>query len=183
MLEQPEAHHGEFLSVRGTARRIVKVAISDAGVRERLGLDHYYEIDLFVPIGEAKLRFGEANKMDENPVFESTFPVTLIARQLPPGLAEGELLHEQVAADAVFFKLWTYQSAYMARFNRVQPAPLLMTHEPRLVPALEQENWVSSGLITATLAGVLLIGAVSPVVVSPRRPGLSRATATTTQER
>jgi len=161
LLEQPEAHHGEFLPVRGTARRIVKVAISDAGVRERLGLDHYYEIDLFVPLGAAKLRFGEANKIDESPVFENTFPVTLIARQLPPGLAEGELLHEQVAADAVFFKLWTYQSPYMARFNRVQPAPLLMTHEPRLVPVVEQENWVSSGLITATLAGVLLVGAVA----------------------
>jgi len=158
LIEQPAAHHGEFYSVRGTARRIVKVAIDEAGVRERLGLADYYEIDLFVPLGEAKLRFGESNKADESPVFENTFPVTLIARQLPPGLAEGENLHEQVAADAVFFKLWTYQSTYMARFNRNQPAPLLMTHEPRLISnSAATHNWVSSGLITAILIGSLVL--------------------------
>jgi len=157
LIEQPAAHHGEFYSVRGTARRIVKVAIDDPGVRERLGLDHYYEIDLFVPLGEAKLRFGEAIKADENPVFENTFPVTLIARQLPPGLAEGENLHEQVAADAVFFKLWTYQSAYMARFNRVQPAPILMTHEPRLVLAADEGSGALGAVITALLIGVLVV--------------------------
>jgi len=157
LLDQPAAHHGEFYSVRGTARRIVKVLVSESGIGERLGLDHYYEIDLFVPLGEAKLRFDGPNLADENPVFENTYPVTLIARQLPPGLAEGESLHEQVSADAVFFKLWTYESAYMARFNRVQPAPLLIAYEPRLVPAAKQDSGVHGTAITVLLASLLVV--------------------------
>jgi hypothetical protein len=157
LLDQAASHHGEFYSVRGTARRIVKVMISEAGIRERLGLDHYYEIDLFVPLGEAKLRFDGPKPADENPVFENTYPVTLIARQLPPGLTEGENLHEQVTANAVFFKLWTYESAYMARFSRVQPAPLLIAYEPRLVSAANQDSGALGRAITVLLASLLVV--------------------------
>ncbi|MCI0356993.1 MAG: hypothetical protein L0211_00715 [Planctomycetaceae bacterium] len=157
LVQKPAEHHGELFSVRGTARRIVKVMISEAGASERLGLDHYYEIDLFVPLSEATLRFDgpkQAEKSGESPVFENTYPVTLIARQLPPGLAAGENLHEQIAADAVFFKLWTYESVYMARFSQNQPAPLFIAQRPRLIPT-DAPSGVLGTAITALLVGVL----------------------------
>jgi hypothetical protein len=157
LLQRPAEHHGESFQVRGTARRIVKVLIGEAGLRQRLGLDHYYEIDLFVPLGDARLRFDATDKTKDSPVFENTFPVTLIARQLPPELTEGENLHVEIAADTVFFKLWTYQSTYMARHGRDQPAPLVMTRQPRLVPAAASDAGFWGSAITAVLVGLLLV--------------------------
>ncbi len=157
LLQQPAEHHGEAFTVRGTARRIVKVLIGDVGLRERLGFDHYYEIDLFVPLGEARIRLDAAVPAKEGPTFESTYPVTLVARQLPPGLEAGEDLHAAVAAEAVFFKLWTYESAYMARHGRSQPAPLLVTHEPRLVPEARPDSGLWGSAMTVLLLAMLVV--------------------------
>jgi hypothetical protein len=155
VLQQPADHHGQSVTVRGTARRIVKVFVNEVPLRERLGFDHYYEIDLFVPVGEARLRFDGANPAADGPTFENTYPVTLVARHLPAGLTPGENLHAQVAADAVFFKLWTYESIYMARHGRVQPAPLLVTPEPRLARAVRPDAGLWNAAITALLVGML----------------------------
>jgi hypothetical protein len=157
LVEAPQQYQGQWFRVAGTARRIVKVSVKDPATRERLGFDHYYEIDLFVPLGERKLRIGDLEKDERPAVFESTFPVTLVTRRLPAGLAEGENLHEPVEASAIFFKTWTYPSGYMAERNLVQPAPLLVTAEPKLVQRVNQSNWVSSGLVTACLAVALAI--------------------------
>jgi len=167
LLQQPEKHHGELVTLRGKARRIVMVHIRETGLKERLGLDHYYEIDTFVPLGEARLRFdgdnpggGNPNAADPpqpGPTFENTYPVTLIARRLPAGLVEGENLHVEIAADAVFFKLWTYESIYMARHGRVQPAPLLVTNEPRIATAASHDAGVWNTAITLALVGMLLV--------------------------
>ena len=156
LIESPQEHHGRWFRVAGTARRIVKVRVSDSATRERLGFDDYYEIDLFVPL-ERKLRIGDPSKGEQPAVFESTFPVTLVTRRLPAGLGEGENLHEAIEARAFFFKTWTYSSGYMAERNLLQPAPLLVADEPRLVPAAAQSNWISSSLVTACLALTLAI--------------------------
>jgi hypothetical protein len=161
LVENPQDHHGRWFRVAGTARRIIKVNVRDPATRERLGLAHYYEIDLFVPLGERKIRIGDPEKGEQSAVFESTFPVTLVARQLPAGLDEGESLHVPIEAQAFFFKTWTYPSAYMAERNLLQPAPLLVANEPSLVPPLARSNWVSSRLVTACLALTLAIVVVA----------------------
>ena len=157
LLQQPADHQGQSFTVRGTARRIVKVLINEAPLRERLGFDYYYEIDLFVPVGEARLRFDAAHPAADGPTFENTYPVTLVARQLPAGLTPGENLHAQVAADAVFFKLWTYESIYMAKRGRVQPAPFLVTHGPRLVSTANPDSNLWGTAISALLLGTLVV--------------------------
>ena len=51
-------------------------------------------------------------------------------------------MNDTVRADAVFFKLWTYRSAYTSQFNRVQPAPLFLAIEPEVVRFESGANWV-----------------------------------------
>lgn len=147
LLQHPGEHHGEVLPVRGVARRIMKVPVSDVDIQRRYGLDHYYEIDLFLPLGKTSLRLGKDPSGENNPVYANSFPATLIVRQLPPDLAEGENLHEVVRADAVFFKVWSYRSSYTGKFGQLQPAPLFLALEPSVVRPEKQFNAVVTWLV------------------------------------
>jgi hypothetical protein len=158
LLERPQEHHGQFLSVQGIARRVTKVQVSDQDVQRRFGIDHYYEIDMSLPLGDKTLRFGKDPKGEENPVYANSFPVTLNVLRLPPDLTEGDNQNTTVRADAVFFKLWTYRAVYTSKFNRVQPAPLLFAVEPALVPFERGSNVVSGVLVAGAflLAGIVI---------------------------
>ena len=123
LLEKPTEHFGDVLPVEGIARRVMRIPVSDPDINSRFGIDHYYEIDLFLSLANASLRFGSDPTGEKNPVYRNAFPATLIVRTLPPGLAEGENVHELVRADGVFFKVWTYRSSYTSRFGQLQPAP------------------------------------------------------------
>jgi hypothetical protein len=157
-LERPQEQHGEFVSVQGIARRVTKVQVGDADVRKRFGIEHYYEIDLSLPLGDKTLRFGKDSKGEENPVYANTFPVTLNVLRLPPNLAEGDQQSTTVRADAVFFKLWTYRSSYTTKFNRVQPAPLVFATSATVVPFERGSNVVSGVLVAGAfvLAGLVI---------------------------
>jgi len=158
LLQTPAEHLGEILPVQGTARRITKVQVGDADVLARFGFDHYYEIDLFLPLAGPALRLGNDPKAEKNAVFHNAFPATLLVRRLPPGLAEGENLHETVRADGVFFKTWTYRSKFAGQFGQLQPAPLFVAGEPELVAAPPAANALVGSLVTTALV-LSLVGA------------------------
>ncbi len=163
LLERPQEHFGETMSIEGVARRVMRIAVNDADINSRFGIDHYYEIDLFVPLGDTSLRFGKSEKAkgQGGPVYRNTFPATLIARELPAGLTTGEDIHEVIRADGVFFKTWAYRSTYSGKFNQLQPAPLLITDRPQLVTSSTSTNWVTTALVSAAfvlgLSVILLI--------------------------
>ncbi|MEX2176677.1 MAG: hypothetical protein WD872_20085 [Pirellulaceae bacterium] len=157
LIEKPQEHHGDFLVVQGIARRITKIPVSDADVRRRFGIDHYYEIDLFVPLGDKTLRFGKPAAGEQAPVFRNSFPVTLVARKLPPGVPEGDNLAEPLRAEAVFFKLWAFRSTYMSQFDRPQPAPLVIGFEPQIVQLSSPSYWISNALVGAALGMALVV--------------------------
>jgi hypothetical protein len=151
LIEKSDEHLGEILPVQGTARRITKVQVGDADVLARFGFDHYYEIDLFLPLAGPALRLGNDPKGEKNAVFHHAFPATLIVRRLPPGLAEGENLHESLRADGVFFKTWAYRSKFAGQFGQLQPAPLFIAGEPQLVAAPPAANALVGILVTTAL--------------------------------
>jgi hypothetical protein len=155
LLENPEPWQGTVVPARGTARRIMKIAVDDPDLRARFGLDHYYEIDVFLPLGDTTIRFG-AGDPERSPVYANQFPATLVVRALPPGLAEGENVHESIVADAVFFKLWTYRSVFASRFGQLQVAPLFLAASVELAPREAAFNPLVAGLT----GGALLVAAV-----------------------
>jgi hypothetical protein len=157
LLQEPENLTGQFLPLEGVARRVMRVPVNDADVRIRFGIDHYYEIDLFLPLGQKELRFGKAEEGKEIPIYANNFPATLICRKLPPGLREGDDLRDPIRADAVFFKLWTYRSGFSSKFGQLQPAPLFLAIEPRVVPHQPLTNWVSGVLVSIAFGLALLV--------------------------
>jgi hypothetical protein len=160
LLEKPADHFGDVLPVEGTARRIMKVPVADADIQARFGLDHYYEIDLFVPLGDAALRFGKDASGEKNPVYRNAFPATLIVRELPPGLKEGENVHEHIGAEGVFFKVWTYRSSYTSKFGQLQPAPLFIATRPHLVETQTPGSWMTGAIVSFALLLALLVTAI-----------------------
>jgi hypothetical protein len=161
LLERPLPRQGEIFSIEGTARRIMKVMVSDRDIQTRFGLDHYYEIDLFLPLGATSLSLGKDPTGESSPVYRNNYPATLIVRSLPPGLKEGETVHHQIRADGVFFKVWTYRSAYTSKFGQLQPAPLFVAHEAAIVQPQRPVNQLVSvlaGAIIFLVAGVMVVG-------------------------
>jgi hypothetical protein len=155
LLKAPEEHLGEVLHVRGRVQRVMKVPVEDADIRRRLGIDHYYEIDLFLPLGEKSLKFGKDAKGGESPVYGTTFPLTLIVRDLPADLPEGEHVRDVVRADGVFFKVWTYRAKYTDQFNQLQPALMFLATQPTVIHNEPQTNTVVGGLVIAAFVVAL----------------------------
>jgi hypothetical protein len=161
LLERPSPRQGEIFSIEGTARRIMKVMVSDRDIQSRFGLDHYYEIDLFLPLGATSLSLGKDPTGETGPVYRNNYPATLIVRSLPPGLKDGEAVHHQIRAAGVFFKVWTYRSAYTSKFGQLQPAPLFVAREALVVQPQRPVNQLVSvlaGAIIFLVAGVLVVG-------------------------
>jgi hypothetical protein len=160
LLEKPTEHFGDVAPVEGIARRITKIAVTDADIRSRFGIKHYYEIDLFLPLNDASIRFGNDAKGEKNPVFRNSFPATLIVRELPPELAARENIHERVRADGVFFKVWAYRSNYTSRFGQLQPAPLFIAARPHIVRIETTASWLTGGLVTLAFALTLGVAGI-----------------------
>lgn len=156
LLQHPEEHHGEVLPVSGIARRVMKVPVQDADIRSRFGIDHYYEIDMFVSL-EQRVRISTAEKGQPAAIYEHDFPATLIVRRLPTGLNEGENVHQSIRASGVFFKLWGYKSEFASKFGQVQRAPLFVAGEPAIVHVENTANWVVSSLVLAAFAIALVV--------------------------
>jgi hypothetical protein len=62
LLKEPEKHQGELLAVQGYARRIIKIVVDDPDIRARFGIDHYYEIDVFVDLKKTTIHFVDEKK-------------------------------------------------------------------------------------------------------------------------
>jgi hypothetical protein len=182
LLTEPEKHQGELMTVEGFARRITKVVVDDPDIRARFGIDHYYMIDMAVNLKDKTIRVvndakkekpntedgssagkkEEKQEVEEGPVFNNDYPVTLCVRELPADLPPKDAMRDLIRADGIFMKTWSYRNAYMAKFdNKFQVAPLLIGKSAhRLVPA-QVHNWVSDTLVGFALAlAAILIGCV-----------------------
>jgi hypothetical protein len=155
LLRTPEKFHGRLLTVEGTARRAAKIIVSDEDIRRRFGIDHYYEVYVFVQL-QKKIVF---KKGDEQLEFNS-FPVACCVRQLPAGMEEGDNIRQNVRVSGAFLKLWLYESPQMTQFDpqQMQPSPMLIGLEPELIPDSTPPNEYL-GAVIGSLFVLSLIGA------------------------
>ncbi|MEX0819541.1 MAG: hypothetical protein WD070_08100, partial [Pirellulaceae bacterium] len=119
LLQQPETQHGRLMIVRGTARRAMLIRVDDQDIRERFGIDHYYQIDIFIRLGDQVVRLGKQGDA-ESPTFTNSYPVTVCVLQLPPDLPEGTDIREEVSIPAACFKLWAYRSRFVSAYDQKQ---------------------------------------------------------------
>ena len=159
LLQQTEKQHGRLFRVRGTARRVFEIRVDDPEIRQRLGLDHYYQIDLFLPLDKQIVRSGAADDPDRR-VFTNSYPVTVCVLRLPPQLPVSSDCQEEVVIPAAFWKLWAYQSRFVSEHDRhdVQVSPLFMGLEPLVLaspqPSDSTARWVVAFVFLGVLGGV-----------------------------
>lgn len=159
LLRDPASQHGRMMTVHGTVRRVVSISVGEKDIRERFGIGRYYQVDVFVPLGDLVVRIGEPPPGKDAPTFTASFPVTVCALDLPAGLQEGENLSQDVVIPSVFFKVWAFRSEYMSAFEdgRRQPSPMFVARLPQVVgeaQARRSRGAVAAGFILlAVLAG------------------------------
>jgi hypothetical protein len=160
LLQKPEALQAHVLPVRGMARRVARIDVADVDIRQRFHIDHYYEVDLSLPLTRTISLRADPKKKEGAAVYEHSFPATICVRELPAGLSVGDGLRQSVEADAVFFKIWHYHSAYTASAQLPQPAPLFLARQVRLVKEEPHSRWVSDVLVgtAMVLAIVTFVG-------------------------
>ena len=169
LLNDPDRYHGELLRVDGIARRAIRVRVDDPDIRERFGIDEYFQIDLFLDLDKQVIEPEKRTDGSHSPVFKDSYPVTVCVPSLPPNLPEGDVLRENIRVHATFFKLWSYPSDYLSSFDKtlLQVSPMLIGVEPQLVKLPEFNPGFGIGL-----AVVVVISAVG-LWIGLRRQGTS----------
>jgi hypothetical protein len=157
LLGDPKSQHGSLIMVEGSARRIQKIDIAGTYMGKRFGIDHYYEVSVFIPLERpVKLSQGAGEPIE----YKKNFPVIIDVLRLPEGLSEGESLNERIRIPCAYFKLWAYNSQYVTSQDgqRLQLSPLLLGIEPEIVETDTSINpyvaAVALGLFVLALGGL-----------------------------
>jgi len=163
LLQAPKSNQGRLFSFHGTARRVTKILVGEKELQERFGFDHYYQIDIFVSLGNQIVRLGDPKASDDMLTFSNTYPITVCARQLPQGMREGDDLRQEVLVAAVYFKLWSYRSEYVSSFDarQLQISPMLIGRELELIEVNSATNpWVGviAGFLFLAVLGITWYG-------------------------
>jgi len=149
LFADPAALTGANLLLDGVVRRAVRIRVNDPDVIERYGIDHYYELEIFVDVPRLAA--------PHNPLIH-----VVCVRSVPEGFPLGENLNVAALVPAYFLKLWSYRSKLAEQSGEQfrQVAPLCLGREPALVaPPADRRNLLGS-VATAILSGIVLIAAL-----------------------
>ncbi len=148
LFNQPQTQVGKLVALSGTAKRIIPIPIDDADIRERLGIERYYEIYLFTDDSQGN-------------------PLVFCVRDLPPGMptGEGSQFGEDMTIAGFFFKTWAYRrgSEESSAGVQWQLAPLLIGRDPLWAPATPAQLDPTTGVIAGG-AFVLVMGGLALLV-------------------
>jgi hypothetical protein len=152
LASQSPYSQGQPMIFEGTARRALRVRVDDPALQDRYGLDHYYEVILFVDL-------GRTYKLEESNLRIDDAPVHVCLRELPPEMPLGDNIHEQVQVSGVFLKVFPYtpELAEQSGSNERHLAPLLVGRELTWIRP-ERRSHVQFAIIAAALFVVVLGG-------------------------
>ncbi|MBL9125493.1 MAG: hypothetical protein JNG90_17780, partial [Planctomycetaceae bacterium] len=146
LFADPATLVGANLWLDGVVRRAVRIRVNDPDVIERYGIDHYYELEIFVDVPRLAA--------PHNPLIH-----VVCVRSVPEGFPLGENLNVAARVHAYFLKLWSYRSKLAEQSGEGfrQVAPLCLGREPTLAaPPEDRRNFLGS-VATAILAGIVLL--------------------------
>lgn len=172
LLESKSLPHGQPFRVFGNARKIIRVRVDDADIRQRFGIDHYYQVDFFIPLDRA-IKFGKDREGHEAPVYANGYPATVCLVELPPDVKEGDNLRQSFEAEGTFYKMWSYPKGNARKQSQRQVAPMFLARTLRAVdnsnaPILTVTDIAVAGGLIASLA---LFGLVLWWASSRKKPG------------
>ncbi|HBE70844.1 MAG TPA: hypothetical protein DDW52_22080 [Planctomycetaceae bacterium] len=150
-----------------------------------LGAEGYFQMDGFVSIGDRSIDYiTDSNQGSKQSIkFDREFPITLVT--IDPDLAVGRSadaasweIGQYVSADIVYYRLWAYQSEYIARqggaSRQASPLAVLVAAKPTTAPVSSktaETGWfgVALGIVVLAILVLMLHLAANP----GRRPKLS----------
>jgi len=162
MLNRPETQHGRLVTFTASARRIQRIIVDDEDIRQRFGIDHYYQVDMFVPLGDQEVRLGRNRGDKEAPVFTTSYPVTCCMLRLPKALQETDDVNQQVRVAGFYFKLWAVKTDFVTAFDKRQrqPEPLFIATTPRIIEWSQATDpiwgWIGGASFLIVLLGIVL---------------------------
>lgn len=164
-IRKPGTLQGGLTHLYGTVRKVTKVEVPDYDVQQRFGLDHYYQIDMFMPLGDRSIQLKRSRDDEQPLVFEHSFPVQVCTASVPEELKTlvnqplvGVSEIPRIRVRGYFFKIWSYRSSYASSqdVERMQLGPLLIVAQPEMLPPHES----SIGMLGLVAVGgfLLLLG-------------------------
>ncbi|ELP32581.1 hypothetical protein RBSWK_03522 [Rhodopirellula baltica SWK14] len=128
LLKEPEKWMGQWITIDVETVRWTRVSVELDERAQQVGSDHYYQIDAIGDLGNVQLKI--ATEGGGSVMMENRYPVTLVAAKLPAFLADENALSRTVSkpvqVEGFFYRLWSYESDFMASHGGKQFAPLLI---------------------------------------------------------
>ena len=154
LFNKPKKEEGQLVALRGTARLVEEVHVTDPDIVAQYGIDHYYELMLFTEDSQGN-------------------PLTFCVRELPKGMpvTTGPRYGESVLVAGFFFKTWGYDVRRSPdevikpgeSKTRIQLSPLLIGRSvvwrPPPPPASQTRTNVIIGVLF--IAGMLVVWLVA----------------------
>ncbi|MCA9184841.1 MAG: hypothetical protein R3E01_23470 [Pirellulaceae bacterium] len=125
LLASPDNYRGCRLAYRGVARRALRIVVNDNDIRSRFGIDHYYELEVFVTLDLPIRILTSADDVEGRTL--RNFPIVACVRDLPPGMREGEVIREEVTVSGNFLKVYAYPSKFLTDRKPMDPEPMMQS--------------------------------------------------------
>jgi len=161
MIKTPKDVVGELYTLHGLARRAVRIEVDDADIRERFGIDHYWEIEVFLPM-EKPVRFVDEQNA-EGKVFND-YPFVVCVPELPANMETGDDIRAPFSFSGFFFKLWAYRTQFMEEMRTANAKPAMQLSPLLIGPTVEldlgpppSESQISLIIACLFTASLLLI--------------------------
>ncbi|WP_047817411.1 hypothetical protein [Rhodopirellula islandica] len=128
LLKEPQKWIGQWIRIDVETVRWTRVSVELDARAQQVGSDHYYQIDAMGDLGNVQLKI--ATEDGETVTMQNRYPVTLVTAELPAFLAEENALSRTISkpvrVEGFFYRLWSYESDFMASHGGKQFAPLLI---------------------------------------------------------
>jgi hypothetical protein len=169
LLSDPTDYHGEWIRIQAVTVRVTKVAVDQPELRDRLGQDHYFQVDASGDLGNTVVQLQRGEGEAGDPILMSgSYPISLVTTELPPFLSQrmggGEnvvaMVSFPIAIDGFFLRLWSYESEFMRREGGgKQVGPLIVASKwySRQPSAAAEEGieWIGYALAVAIVLAIL----------------------------
>lgn len=175
LLQSPGESLARSVELAGRVRRVTKAQVTNPQQQKLIDADHYYVIDLLIPLSDTKVVVntkktkpdGTGDEVENGPsiAYDNRFPVTVCVAKLP--CAEDELEKQNVIVNGFFFRLWNYPSAFVdertSDSGAGQVCPLVVGLAPVIVDNNVDAGRAFLAQILLGLAGAVLLFALLAV--------------------
>jgi hypothetical protein len=174
LVRNPSVNTGQLIWVSGELRRITPVQVNEPEMRVAIAGDEYYELDVFVSLGNKRITLG--NDPSGKPLeIRGSYGITVITSRLPSGLDTARLPVE-IEVPAFMLKIWEHKSMATAQVSETlrRPNPVLLAIPGQLkVVTRGNPGFLLAWMIPALALGLAILLAGLFFVSRDRR--LSRA--------